>query len=268
MPELPEVETTRRGIAPHVVGHRITNVVVREPRLRWPVALPRLTGMQVQAVERRAKYLCLVLPKGGLIIHLGMAGHLRVVSRDTPASRHAHVDVVLDNGLVLRLTDPRRFGSVHFAPGDWRRHPLLEALGPEPFAAEFDADYLHRHARGKRVAVKNFVMDAHIVVGVGNIYANEALFRAGIRPRRAAGRVTRAEFEKLAAAIRATLTEAIAAGGTTLRDFLGAEGEAGYFTSELKVYGRESLPCVTCGQTLKAVRLGGRATVYCPRCQR
>lgn len=269
MPELPEVETTRRGIAPHVVGARITGYRVRQSRLRWPVELPAsIIGARVDAVARRAKYLGLVLPGGGVLIHLGMSGHLRVVGRDDIAGRHAHVDIEFDNGRILRLTDPRRFGSILYQVGDWLSHPLLAGLGPEPLTADFDGDYLFAQSRRRRVPIKSFIMDARVVVGVGNIYANEALFRAGLRPRRAAGRVSRAEYVALADAIRQTLTEAVAAGGTTLRDFLGSDGAAGYFSTQLSTYGRAGLPCTRCGAQLKGLRLAQRATVYCPKCQR
>jgi formamidopyrimidine-DNA glycosylase len=269
MPELPEVETTRRGIAPHVTGRRILAIRVRDARLRWPVSLPaELAGQQVTAVVRRAKYLCLVLPTGGILIHLGMSGHLRLVAATSTPGRHAHVDICLDDGRALRLTDPRRFGSVHYQPGDWRCHPLLAHLGPEPLEAGFTGAYLFSRARRRRAPLKTFVMDARIVVGVGNIYANEALFRAGLRPRPAAGRITAADAARLVASIKETLTEAVAAGGTTLRDFVGGDGSAGYFRTQLAVYGREGLPCPRCRTRLKGLRLGNRATVYCPKCQR
>ncbi len=269
MPELPEVETTRRGIAPHVSGRRITRIRVRDGRLRWPVRLPKsLAGSTVTAVERRAKYLGLVATDGAIIIHLGMSGHLRLVEVGSTPAKHDHVDIDFDHGVALRLTDPRRFGSIHYQAGDWLRHPLLENLGPEPLSEDFDAAYLFARTRGRRVPIKSFIMDARMVVGVGNIYANEALYRAGVRPRRAAGRITRAESERLTVAIKATLEEAVTAGGTTLRDFLGSDGTAGYFSTQLAVYGRQGLPCPRCGMTLKGVRLGQRATAFCPKCQR
>ncbi len=269
MPELPEVETTCRGVAPSVAGRRITGWQLRERRLRWPVVLPAaLRGQTVERVFRRAKYLVIGVAQGSVIVHLGMSGSLRVVGIGSSAGRHDHVDLEFDDVLALRLTDPRRFGSIHYHPGDWATHWLLRDLGVEPLSAEFDGAYLFRHASGRRVAVKQLLMDARIVVGVGNIYANEALFRAGIRPRVAAGRLTRARCDALALAVREILTAAIADGGTTLRDFVNGEGRPGYFGQALQVYGRDGEPCYQCAGTLKGVRLGQRATVYCPKCQR
>lgn len=267
MPELPEVETTCRGIAPAILERRVTGWTVRDPRLRWPVVLPRnLRGQRVARVFRRAKYLVLQTDTGALIIHLGMSGSLRIVRTGAPAGPHDHIDLEFE-GQALRLTDPRRFGSVHFHEGDWREHWLLKNLGVEPLTPEFDGEFLHRAARGRRVAVKQFLMDAHVVVGVGNIYANEALFRAGIRPRVAAGRISRARYDALATAVRDVLDAAIADGGTTLRDFVDGSGKPGYFGRYLKVYGRDGAPCFDCGTSLKGLRTGQRATVYCPNCQ-
>lgn len=269
MPELPEVETTRRGIEPHLLGRRIIGWIVRDARLRWPVRLPgTLRGTRIERVARRAKYLALVVDSGALIVHLGMSGSLRIVGDDVAPGPHAHVDLLLDDGRRLRYVDPRRFGSIHFQPGDWASHWLLRSLGPEPLDADFDGAYLHRTSRKRRTAVKSFLMDSRIVVGVGNIYANEALFRAGIRPRRAAGRLSRADCDRLADAIRTTLRSAIEEGGTTLRDFLGSNGEPGYFGQRLLVYGREGELCNACATALASTRIGNRATVYCPRCQR
>jgi formamidopyrimidine-DNA glycosylase len=268
MPELPEVETTRRGIAPLLVGQQVSGWRLRQPQLRWPVALPaRLRGQQVQQLLRRGKYLVIQTDAGALIVHLGMSGSLRLVERGAPAGRHDHIDIEFDGGMALRLTDPRRFGSVHYQPGDWRQHWLLAKLGVEPLAPEFTGSYLHRAARGRRVAVKLLLMDANVVVGVGNIYANEALFRAGIRPRLAAGRIVRCRFDRLAAAVREVLGAAIAHGGTTLRDFVDGAGRPGHFAQSLQVYGREGEGCVECGAILKGLRLAQRATVYCPICQ-
>jgi len=270
MPELPEVETTRRGIAPHLVGQTVTGVVVRDHRLRWPV--PRglsghLVGQTLQGVERRAKYLLLRFPNGTVLVHLGMSGSLRIVRAATPADVHDHLDLVFGNQ-ALRLRDPRRFGSVHWVAGDPAHHPLLARLGPEPLGDAFDAAYLHAAARRRRVAAKTLLMDSHVVVGVGNIYANESLFRAGIRPTRRSDRLTRADCARLVQAVRAVLTAAIAVGGTTLRDFVREDGSPGYFVSDLKVYGRGGEACPACGTALKATRLGQRATVYCPKCQK
>jgi formamidopyrimidine-DNA glycosylase len=270
MPELPEVETTRRGIGPHLVGRSVTAVVVRDHRLRWPV--PRgladhLVGEPLQAVERRAKYLLLRFPTGTVLLHLGMSGSLRIVRTTTPADAHDHVDLVF-GAQALRLRDPRRFGSIHWVSGDPEGHPLLARLGPEPLGDAFDAAGLYAAAHRRRVAAKTLLMDSRVVVGVGNIYANEALFRAGIRPTRRSDRLTRADSARLVEAVRAVLTAAIAVGGTTLRDFVREDGSPGYFVSDLRVYGRGGETCSVCGSALKAIRLGQRATVYCPKCQK
>ena len=242
-------------------------VLVHNPALRWPVDLPTfIHGEHLQGVGRRAKYLLLHVQDGALIVHLGMSGHLSTVPSGTPPGRHDHVDFELDDGRVVRLTDPRRFGSVHWQPHPVARHWLLESLGPEPLAAEFNAEYLANRCRGRRCAVKSLLMDSKVVVGVGNIYANEALFLAGIRPRIAAGRISRRRLEALVAAVKTTLRSAIEHGGTTLRDF-AADGRPGYFAQQLAVYGRGGNPCRRCAATLKEVRLAGRTTVYCPACQ-
>lgn len=270
MPELPEVETTRRGIEPLLVGRPIAGVRVREPRLRWPVPteqLEALAGQPVSAVERRAKYLLLRTPTGTLMLHLGMSGSLRVVPADTPPMVHDHFDLVLADGRCLRLRDPRRFGSIHWLTGSPERHPLLASLGPEPLDPGFDGAYLYRQSRGRRRAVKDFIMDGRVVVGVGNIYAAEALFGAGIHPHRPAGRISRARYDRLAHEIVAVLQTAIDQGGTTLRDFTDVEGEPGYFRIALAVYDRAGRPCRRCGRSLRAIRIGQRATVYCPSCQ-
>ncbi len=271
MPELPEVETTRRGIAPHVEGRRVERVVVRNSRLRQPVpaALGRqLPGRRIERLRRRGKYLIFEAGRGFGLIHLGMSGSLRIVPEHAPPERHDHVDIVLEGGRALRLRDPRRFGLVLWQEGGRpEAHPLLASLGPEPLSDAFDGDHLFTRSRGRRQAVKLFVMESRNVVGVGNIYANEALFLAGIRPRVAAGRLSRARYGDLAEAIRKVLAEAIEQGGTTLRDFVNGAGEPGYFQQQLRVYGRAGEPCLTCGATIKMVRLGQRATYYCPRCQ-
>lgn len=272
MPELPEVETTRRGIAPHVTGKRVRRMEVREPRLRWPVPgqlSELLPGRALEAVERRAKYLLLRFTDATLLVHLGMSGSMRVLTAPTPPERHAHWDMVFDDGACLRYTDPRRFGSLHWVEGPVERHPLIRTLGPEPFDGAFDGEYLYSRSRGRRLAVKAFLMDSAVVVGVGNIYASEALFRAGIHPRRAAGRVGRERYARLAGAVAAVLTEAIEAGGTTLRDFTGSEGRPGYFRQSLSVYGHAGEICPRCTQgRINVIRLGQRASYYCPRCQR
>ena len=271
MPELPEVETTRRGIAPWVEGQRIRVLVVREPRLRWPV--PRhmaatLQGVVVHRVNRRGKYLLLTTERGTALLHLGMSGSLRVLHGEIAPGKHDHFDIVLDSGICIRFSDPRKFGSLLWTAEDPRRHPLLAGLGPEPLEPAFNGNYLWRRARGRRVAIKTFVMNAAIVVGVGNIYASEALFRAGISPRRAAGRISRADMARLAAMVQEVLQEAVEFGGTTLRDFYGGDGEPGYFTRELRVYDRADEPCVNCRTPIRQVTQGQRSTYYCPRCQR
>ena len=275
MPELPEVETTRRGIQAALIGHTVTKVIVREPRLRWPVPtnLDReLCGQTFTAIKRRGKYLLLETAAGHLIIHLGMSGSLRTIDASTPPRPHDHVDIVLDNGKCLRLHDPRRFGAVLWSCDDPLRHPLLVKLGPEPITSDidqqvFNGDYLYDRSRGRRRAVREFIMDSHTVVGVGNIYANEALFVAGIDPRRGAGRVSRQRYRHLATAITDTLTRAIAAGGTTLRDFSNADGDPGYFQQTLHVYAREGKNCRNCGNKIRRLVRGGRSLFYCPRCQ-
>jgi formamidopyrimidine-DNA glycosylase len=271
MPELPEVETSRRGIAPHLLGRRVERVVVRDPRLRWPIPgdLPRaVAGQTVERVDRRSKYLLLGTGAGTLILHLGMSGSLRILPAGTPPGPHDHVDLVLERGQALRLTDPRRFGCLLWTTGDPSRHPLLVGLGPEPFDPAFTGEHLRARSRGRTAPVKAFVMDAHTVVGVGNIYASEALFLAGIHPARACGRISLARYARLAAAVRQVLDEAIRAGGTTLRDFVGVDGKPGYFDQHLRVYGRSGEPCERCGHLLTRRVVGQRASYYCPGCQR
>ncbi|MGB0712356.1 MAG: bifunctional DNA-formamidopyrimidine glycosylase/DNA-(apurinic or apyrimidinic site) lyase [Gammaproteobacteria bacterium] len=274
MPELPEVETTRRGLLAYAHGQRLITAVVRDHRLRWPVPddLPdRVAGRPLLALDRRAKYLLFRL--GGddvdtLILHLGMSGSLRVVDSTVAPDKHDHIDLVLANGRSIRLRDPRRFGSVHLEQGDAAQHFLLRTLGPEPLGDAFDDDHLFRLSRNRRVCVKDFIMNAHTVVGVGNIYANEALYRAGIHPFRQAGRISRERYRRLSAEIRAVLAEAIERGGTTLRDFVSGEGQPGYFAQELSVYGRGDEPCPACGVPIRMQRRGQRASYFCPTCQR
>jgi formamidopyrimidine-DNA glycosylase len=268
VPELPEVETTRRGIAPHLTGARICRVAIRNPHLRWPVpALDRLLpGQTVRRVERRAKYLLLRFDAGSLLIHLGMSGSLRIVAADTPPRRHDHVDLYFADR-CLRLHDPRRFGAMLWSAGDPLQHPRLRDLGPEPLSDAFNGQTLFGAARGRRIAIKNLIMDGHIVVGVGNIYATEALFRAGIHPGRASQRIALQRLERLAQAIKQVLGYAIERGGTTLRDFLGASGNPGYFAQELMIYGRSGESCKVCGTTVKTRQIGQRASAYCPHCQ-
>lgn len=271
MPELPEVETTLRGITPLVMARPIETVVVRDPRLRWPVPaeLPeRLRGKTVRRTWRRGKYLLLEFESGTLLVHLGMSGSLRSVPAATPPQAHDHVDIRFADGTALRFRDPRRFGCMLWLAGDPLQHPLLNSLGPEPLSSAFDGDVLFARSRGRRQAVKSFVMDGTVVVGVGNIYANEALFRAGISPHRQAGRISRQRYAELAKEIRAVLQDAITVGGTTLRDFAGGDGAPGYFRQSLQVYGRGGEPCRVCDTPLKETRLGQRTTVHCPHCQR
>lgn len=272
MPELPEVETSRRGIAPHVEGRRVTSVHVRQRRLRVEVTAGlehALVGQRVDRVERRGKYLLLRCSEGAVILHLGMSGSLRVTEADgPPPGPHDHVDIGFDDGAMLRLRDPRRFGLLVWTTGDPLDHPLLRHLGPEPLADGFDGAWLHARARGRRTAVKPFLMDSRTVVGVGNIYASEALHGAGIHPLRPAGRISVERYEALAGAIGDVLRAAIRSGGTTLRDFRGGDGQPGYFATRLAVYGREGEACRGCGGTIRCIRQAQRATYYCPACQR
>ena len=270
MPELPEVETTRRGIAPYLIGRRVDSLAIRQPRLRWPIppALRKnLPGQRITSVERRAKYLLVHTEPGSALLHLGMSGSLRVLPGDAPAGPHDHVDWRLDSGKILRFTDPRRFGSQLWQPPG-TVHKVLAGLGPEPLGDDFDGAYLFKRSRGRSAAVKVFLMDQAIVVGVGNIYASEALFHAGIHPKRAAGSVSRARYAKLAADVKRVLEYSIKRGGTTLRDFISPDSEPGYFEQELFVYGREGQPCKVCGTPIRAITLGQRSTYFCPRCQR
>jgi formamidopyrimidine-DNA glycosylase len=271
MPELPEVETTRRGIEPWLVGRRIDALKVREWRLRWrvPRALPaRLAGARILSVGRRAKYLLVETDAGTLILHLGMSGSLRILDAASPPLVHDHLDLVLDSGRCLRFNDTRRFGCVLFTTGEPARHKLLARLAVEPLSEEFTGAALWQRARGRRAAIKTLIMDSRIVAGVGNIYASEALFRAGIRPTLAAGRVSRTRMDALVASIRAVLNEAIGAGGTTLRDYVDASGMPGYFRQRLFVYERTGKPCRRCGTPIRQFAQGQRSTYWCPHCQR
>ena len=275
MPELPEVETTRRGLAPHLEGRTVAAVTLRRPDLRWPIPpdLPGLLrGQCIDAVQRRAKYLLLDTPAGSAVLHLGMSGSLRVLPPDTPVRTHDHVDIALEGrkgapGRVLRFNDPRRFGCLLWQPAG-TVHPLLAALGPEPLSEAFDGDHLFALSRGRTAAVKTFLMDQTVVVGVGNIYAAEALFAAGIAPTRAAGRISRDRYGVLAGEVKRILAHAIDRGGTTLRDFIRPDGAPGYFEQELQVYGREGGACLRCGTPLRHASIGQRASVWCPHCQR
>ncbi|MDZ7922494.1 MAG: bifunctional DNA-formamidopyrimidine glycosylase/DNA-(apurinic or apyrimidinic site) lyase [Marinagarivorans sp.] len=272
MPELPEVETTCRGIAPHVEGRKLSFIEVRNARLRWPVAATLnddLRGQRLHSVTRRSKYLLLNFERGTLLIHLGMSGSLRMVDPAAPVGIHDHIDLIFEGGLVLRYNDPRRFGAFVLHQGDGLfEHPLLAHLGPEPLTEDFTADYLYAQTRDRKQPLKSFIMDAKIVVGVGNIYANEALFAAGLHPLHAAGKLTKPKVAKLVAEIKRILAHAIERGGTTLRDFVGGDGKPGYFAQELHVYGRGGKPCRRCTKPLTEKRLQNRTTVFCTACQK
>jgi formamidopyrimidine-DNA glycosylase len=272
MPELPEVETTRRGIAPLIVNQAVVRVRVHNMALRWPVSTElgtQLAGQQIMRVSRRSKYLLIACSRGTLLVHLGMTGHLRCAPTRTARRRkHDHVEIQLSGGTTLIYNDSRRFGAILWTSGDPLQHPLLVKLGPEPFSAAFSTDYLYALSRGRRVAVKPFLMNAQVVVGVGNIYANEALFRAGVSPKRCAGQIGRAAYGRLVDAVVEVLEEAIEAGGTTIRDFAASDGKPGYFVQELRVYGRAEQPCVNCHEPIRHTRLGQRSTYYCPVCQK
>ncbi|MEE4302876.1 MAG: bifunctional DNA-formamidopyrimidine glycosylase/DNA-(apurinic or apyrimidinic site) lyase [Wenzhouxiangella sp.] len=270
MPELPEVETTRRGLAPLVEGRRVAAVTVRQRQLRWPVSqeVDAIAGQTVSALERRAKWLIWRLESGSLLWHLGMSGSFRGWENPPAPGPHDHVDLAIENGHVIRYTDPRRFGALLWGGDDPHAHPRLATLGPEPLGETFDGEWLWRLSRGRRSSVKGFVMDAKTVVGVGNIYASEALFAAGIHPRRPAGRISRQRYDILAGTIRRTLADAIEVGGTSLRDFTVGDGTPGYFGQSLKVYGRDGEPCPGCGEPIRREVIGQRSTFFCPRCQR
>ena len=270
MPELPEVETTRLALSTQLIGRRITAVTIRQPRLRWPIPEEIetfLLGQTILHLRRRAKYLLLDVSDGSVLLHLGMSGCLRILPKDFPLGVHDHVDITLDSKKVLRFTDPRRFGCLLWQPKG-ETHPLLRNLGPEPLTSEFSGDYLYERSRNRTISVKTFLMNQAIVVGVGNIYAAETLFRSGIAPGRRAGSISKIRFTRLAQAIKDILTSAVASGGTTLRDFKKPDGMPGYFKQELLVYGRQGLPCQACGHDLSGNRLGQRSTVWCARCQR
>ncbi len=271
MPELPEVETTLRGLAPHLVQQTVSDVIIRNASLRWPIpaALPELLrGKRIVTLTRRAKYLIVEFTHGTLILHLGMSGSLRILTSPQPASQHEHFDLCLANGSIMRLRDPRRFGAVLWHSGALESHPLFSALGPEPLQSGFTGEYLYVASRKRSAAIKQFIMDNHIVVGVGNIYANEALFRSGIRPQLAAGKLSRPRCNRLADEIRATLQEAISLGGSSLRDYVDSDGKQGYFQQHYWVYGRAGASCRRCGTPIRQLRQGQRSSFYCPTCQR
>ena len=270
MPELPEVEITRRGIEPHVLGRRVTAVVVRDARLRWPVPgslATKMSRLKVQAVRRRAKYLILEFGKGSLIIHLGMSGSLRVLESGEQVRPHDHVDIVFGKTL-LRLRDPRRFGCVIWQAGEAEQHPLLRHLGVEPLGLDFSGDYLHQATRHRKVAIKQLLMNQSVLVGVGNIYASESLFRAGIRPQTRSERLSRERCNALASAVVETLQESLRAGGSSLRDYVQSNGEPGGFQNQTLVYGRAGARCRHCSTLIREFRQGQRSTFYCPQCQK
>ncbi len=270
MPELPEVETTRQGLLPRLQGRTLTQIVVRNPRLRWPVPddlEARLAGWPLKTLERRGKYLLFDFGSATQIVHLGMSGSLRFAGPGEPAALHDHIDWLFDDGATLRLRDPRRFGAVLWTD-DVSRHPLLAHLGPEPLTPEFDAAYLHAQCQRRSAAIKQVIMDAQVVVGVGNIYASESLFHAGIRPATAARRLSRPACARLAEAIKRVLAAAIAAGGSSLRDYVASDGELGYFQLQTRVYDRAGLPCKACATPIRRIVQGQRASFYCPACQR
>lgn len=270
MPELPEVETTRKGIAPFVVGETVKEIIIRERQLRWPIPHTfkrSLKNQLIRKLRRRAKYLFFYTDNGCMILHLGMSGSLRIIDEPTPHKKHDHVDIIFNSNHILRFRDPRKFGSIHWVKDNPLQHKLINHLGPEPLDNEFNIDYLFAKSRKRSQAIKTFIMDSRIVVGVGNIYASEALFRAGIRPTLAAGKVSKKRYERLITEIKNVLTEAIKKGGTTLRDFYNGDGKPGYFSQELNVYNREGEPCKTCMKKIKMIRLGQRSTFYCSNCQ-
>ena len=271
MPELPEVETTCRGIKAHIVGKRVKGVIVRQPRLRWPITpslKEMLPGQDILNVTRRGKYLLLGAKNGTVIIHLGMSGSLQLVTSEEAPIKHDHFDIVFNNGKALRLNDPRRFGAVLWTTKPPLKHALLVSLGPEPLEHNFNADYLYDVSRKRRVTIKSFIMNSKIVVGIGNIYANEALFRSGIRPTTAAGKISKIRYQQLVKAIQEVLQAAIAKGGTTLRDFTNGEGKPGYFKQKLLIYGHAGEPCTVCNKIIKLSQQNQRATYYCSQCQR
>ena len=270
MPELPEVETTLRGISPHIKNQIVTQVIIRQAKLRWPIPvdLPQLIEQKIlHSLSRRAKYLLLHFDTGTLLIHLGMSGSLRVIADNTPPARHDHIDISFANNKSIRLTDPRRFGAVLWLGSNPEAHPLLSKLGPEPLGTDLSAKYLYQQSRGKKVSIKQFLMNQNVVTGIGNIYCTEALYYAGINPVRAAGNISLKRYQNLVNKIQQTLSLAIEQGGTTLRDFVGSDGKPGYFKQELSAYGRSGLPCEQCQKTLSEIKQANRTTIYCSHCQ-
>ncbi len=270
MPELPEVETTCNGIRPFIEQQQITQVIIREAQLRWLIPTEfatQITGLTITSVSRRGKYCLLHTDKGSIILHLGMSGSLRITDASITAGKHDHVDFIFANQHILRFNDPRKFGSVSWCAGDVFQHKLLVNLGPEPLTADFTAEYLYAKAAKRRKAIKNFIMDGNMVVGVGNIYASEALFKAGIYPLRAAGKVSLAEYHTLVVAIKQILHQAISQGGTTLKDFVNAAGKPGYFSQQLQVYARAGQKCNQCQHPIESLVIGQRMSYFCTKCQ-
>ncbi|MCK5728549.1 MAG: bifunctional DNA-formamidopyrimidine glycosylase/DNA-(apurinic or apyrimidinic site) lyase [Methylococcales bacterium] len=270
MPELPEVETVCNGIRPHIQAKIITQVIVRDPQLRWRIPddfIEMVMGITVNKITRRGKYCLLEADDGSVILHLGMSGSLHIVAENHPIKAHDHVDFIFEDQIILRFNDPRKFGAVLWAEGDVFEHRLLKNLGPEPLSVDFTGELLFQRALKRRKAVKNFIMDGHIVVGVGNIYASESLFAAGIHPERAAGQISLAEYQTLAQAIRNVLEKAITQGGTTLKDFTNADGKPGYFSQALQVYARAGELCYQCQTPISKITLGQRASYFCHQCQ-
>lgn len=270
MPELPEVETTKRGIEPHIVDQCVEDLIIRQAKLRWPIPRnlkKKLVKQKVNSVERRGKYLLVHTDNGTMLMHLGMSGRLQVIDKDQPHEKHDHVDIIMDNGLCLRYTDPRRFGSILWTDSDPYQHKLLVKLGPEPLTRDFSGNYLYQLSRKRKVPVKTFIMNANIVVGVGNIYANEALFLTGIHPNRKADQVSKERYSELVTNIKKVLKQAIKQGGTTLKDFRTTDGKPGYFAQKLQVYGRSGEECGRCENIIEEMRIGQRNTFYCAECQ-
>ena len=271
MPELPEVETSRRGIEPHILNKKVTDVIVRQKKLRWPIPATlkkQLINQSIQQVDRRGKYILLHTQAGTVILHLGMSGSLRILNKSVNAEKHDHLDIVFNNNKVLRLRDPRRFGAVLWTKSDPLKHKLLINLGPEPLGDKFTAEYLFETSRNRKVAIKTFIMNSQVVVGVGNIYANESLFSAGINPKRSANKISLARYQKLVSAIKSILKKSIEQGGTTLKDFINEDGKPGYFQQTLCVYGRASEPCINCGKPITQITQAQRSTFYCSHCQK
>lgn len=271
MPELPEVETTRAGISPHILGQRVQNLQIRQPSLRWVIPSNMagyFEGNEISALSRRGKYLVLSTQLGSALIHLGMSGSLRICTTDEPLKKHDHWDMCFQNGQILRYHDPRRFGAFLWAGENPGQHKLIATLGPEPIESDFNPDYIYRLSRGRSLAIKNFLMSSQTVVGVGNIYASESLFRAGIHPAKAAGKVSLKRYQTLVAAVKEVLAEAIESGGSTLRDYVNGSGSPGYFQQKLSVYGRTGEPCLECTVPIRQLKIGQRSSFYCPQCQR